>query len=51
MSCSSTAACGVFIFYIVCSGIQVDDRVDQCEDLSLTAKFLVSSYFLFLFCI
>jgi hypothetical protein len=43
MSCSSTAAYGVFVFYFVSPGIRIEDEVDQCGDLTLMVRFLVSS--------
>jgi hypothetical protein len=50
MLCSFVVDCSFFVFYFVCPRIRVEDEVDRCRDLTLTAGFLVSS-FLFLFCI
>jgi hypothetical protein len=52
MPCSSAATCGVLIFnFFVCPALRVEDGVDRCGGLTLTAGFLVFSCFYFSFCI
>jgi hypothetical protein len=39
----------LFLIFLFVHSLRVDDGVDRCESLTLTARFLVSSFFFFIF--